>query len=93
MKCAVCAKPLAPKEGLVSNVNLEGKEPAEGEQPVVVCSDSCRSGFEKSLKMKGKPIVHMSRITGYMQIVENWNKGKQQEFFDRKRYSLAELKE
>jgi len=29
-----------------------------------------------------------SRIVGYMRPVSNWNKGKKQEFIDRKTYSL-----
>jgi len=29
-----------------------------------------------------------SRITGYFRPIENWNKGKQQEFKDRKTYGL-----
>lgn len=91
MKCYICGKTLGPKEGFMSNVNNQGKALQTNEEQVVVCSEACKEKFEKSLPMAGRPILHMSRITGYMQIVENWNKGKQQEFFDRRRYSPSEL--
>lgn len=90
MNCAVCNKPVAEKEGFLSNVNKQGLAVSDDE-PVVVCGEICRDAFEKGLPMAGKPIMHISRITGYYQVVENWNKGKQQEFFDRKRYSLDGL--
>ncbi|MFH1510913.1 MAG: anaerobic ribonucleoside-triphosphate reductase [Candidatus Woesearchaeota archaeon] len=91
MNCSVCSKPIGEKEGFVSNVNRQGVAVSDSEEPVVVCSESCGDVFQKSLPFNGKPVIHISRITGYYQVVENWNKGKQQEFFDRKRYSLSEL--
>ena len=90
MRCVICGKPLGLKEGFVSNVDMLGKALEPGKEPILVCSEECKKLFELSLPLKGRPIVHMSRITGYMQIVENWNKGKQQEFFDRKRYLISE---
>ena len=39
----------------------------------------------------GKPTEIYSRITGYYRPVQNWNKGKSQEFKDRKTYSFAGL--
>ena len=33
-------------------------------------------------------VQHLSRITGYLQSVEGWNKGKRQELKDRKRYDI-----
>ena len=33
-------------------------------------------------------VEHLSRITGYLQAVSGWNKGKQQELKDRKRYDI-----
>jgi hypothetical protein len=91
MSCHVCGKELGPKEGFMSNVDSSGREQSFGSMPVVVCSDSCRTAFERTLPQNGRPIIHISRITGYMQVVENWNKGKQQEFMDRKRYGEAEF--
>ncbi len=41
----------------------------------------------------GKPTEVYSRITGYYRPVQNWNKGKAQEFKDRKTYSFAGLGE
>ena len=39
----------------------------------------------------GKPTEVYSRITGYYRPVQNWNKGKAQEFKDRKTYSFQGL--
>lgn len=36
-------------------------------------------------KCKKEPEI-MSRIVGYMRPIQNWNKGKQQEYKDRKNY-------
>lgn len=90
MKCHICGKTLGKNEGFLSNVDEKGKA-LEGKNSVAVCSEKCKLAFEKTLPRGGRPIIHLSRITGYMQIVENWNKGKQQEFIDRKRYSVPEL--
>jgi hypothetical protein len=91
MKCHVCGKTLGKKEGFVSNINADGRAVSQDERPIAVCSDACKLEFEESLPMKGRPLIHLSRVTGYMQVVENWNKGKQQEFRDRVRYSLSEI--
>ena len=91
MKCYMCGKSMKEKEGFVSNVDTSGKALKPGEEPIAACGESCRAAFESTLHSHGKPLIHMSRVTGYIQIVENWNKGKQQEFFDRKRYSVADL--
>jgi hypothetical protein len=88
MNCSICNKTLKEDEGFISNVNKDCKELELDEEPVIVCGPACKFEFEKSLPMKGKPIMHLSRITGYYQVVENWNVGKQQEFYDRKRYVL-----
>jgi ribonucleoside-triphosphate reductase len=37
----------------------------------------------------GKATEVYSRIVGYFRPVANWNKGKQQEFVDRKTYEVA----
>jgi ribonucleoside-triphosphate reductase len=37
-------------------------------------------------------VQHLSRITGYLQSVEGWNRGKRQELKDRKRYGTRELR-
>ncbi len=39
----------------------------------------------------GKETEVYSRIVGYFRPVSNWNKGKQQEFADRKTYSLDKV--
>ena len=43
---------------------------------------------EKDPNMCGKEMEVYSRIVGYFRPVSNWNKGKQQEFADRKTYSM-----
>lgn len=43
-------------------------------------------------KCKSENVQHLSRITGYLQSVEGWNKGKRQELLDRKRYNTRELR-
>jgi ribonucleoside-triphosphate reductase len=40
-------------------------------------------------KACGKTTEVYSRIVGYFRPVSNWNKGKQQEFADRKTYEVA----
>lgn len=38
----------------------------------------------------GKKCEVYSRVVGYHNPVQNWNKGKQSEFFDRKEFSTEE---
>nr|MBC7245886.1 hypothetical protein [Chloroflexota bacterium] len=40
---------------------------------------------------KRVPCEVYSRIVGYLRPVQNWNKGKQQEFAERKTYVLPEI--
>lgn len=83
-KCKVCKRELERNKGFVSEITKE-----DGSKQIVsVCSQACRREFEKGYPHRGKPLVHMSRVTGYMQVVENWNPGKLQEFKDRKRYKI-----
>jgi hypothetical protein len=88
MICCECGKEVGDKEGFVGNVDRSGKVLSSDSEVLISCSEACCRSLERHLPMNGKPIMHMSRITGYMQVVENWNAGKQQEFLDRKRYSL-----
>jgi ribonucleoside-triphosphate reductase len=44
--------------------------------------------LDKCPKCKSENVQHLSRITGYLQSVEGWNRGKRQELLDRKRYSI-----
>ena len=86
--CFMCGKKLGPKEGFGSGVDKHCKAATSKEDEVVVCSKKCMKAFENRFSNRGKPIDHYSRVTGYMQRVSTWNKGKQQEFFDRKRYNI-----
>jgi len=45
---------------------------------------------EKKKEEKRIPCLVFSRVVGYMQPVNQWNKGKQQEFEDRQEYELPE---
>ena len=51
------------------------------------------SGEEDVCPYCGKPTEVYSRITGYYRPVQNWNKGKSQEFKDRRTYSFQGLGE
>ena len=87
-ECFMCGKKLSEKEGFSSGVDKDCKVPKTKDEEIIVCSEQCMKGFEEKIGHHGKPIDHYSRVTGYMQKVSGWNKGKQQEFFDRKRYSV-----
>ena len=43
------------------------------------------------VKIKAVPVEVYSRVVGYFRPVQNWNKGKQQEFSERKHISLHKL--
>lgn len=78
--CAVCESVLSEKDGLLSSTG------------VLVCSEECRDAFVESLPCRGEPqLTVYSRVTGYYTPVSAWNKGKKQEFLDRKRHSRMEL--
>ena len=58
---------------------------------MTVCTDEgyVASGLlNKCPKCKSENVQHLSRITGYLQSVEGWNRGKRQELIDRKRYNI-----
>ncbi|AAM03526.1 TPA: anaerobic ribonucleoside-triphosphate reductase [Methanosarcina acetivorans] len=48
--------------------------------------------LDKCPKCGSEHVQHLSRITGYLQSVEGWNRGKRQELKDRKRYGTRELR-
>lgn len=45
------------------------------------------------MREKKMPVEVYSRVVGYFRPVNQWNKGKQQEFNDRKEYAVENLKE
>ena len=47
---------------------------------------------KKKEKICGLPCEVYSRIVGYYRPVQNWNKGKEEEFKDRKVYGFSEKK-
>jgi anaerobic ribonucleoside-triphosphate reductase len=74
--CAICKNELLEKQGLISSTK------------VLVCSEECRDKFVDSLPGKGESLLTIySRVTGYITPVNSWNKGKRQEFLDRRHYS------
>lgn len=89
--CFICEKELQEKEGFISGVDENCKRTNDPEKMVVVCSEECKKAFANRFEHGGQPLHHYSRITGYMQRVGNWNKGKQQELKDRKRYSIGSV--
>ena len=77
--CSVCKKELEPKEGMVSSTGI------------IVCSDFCKERFLDGLPNRGESqLTVFSRVTGYYTPVSSWNKGKLQEYKDRKVYSMRE---
>ena len=49
----------------------------------------CNSCFEKNKELRDyQPCEVYSRVVGYLRPVQQWNEGKQQEFKDRKEYSV-----
>jgi len=62
---------------------------------MTVCTDEgyVSAGLlDKCPKCGSENVQHLSRITGYLQSVEGWNRGKRQELLDRKRYNTRELR-
>ena len=58
---------------------------------MTVCTDEgyvAPGLLNKCPKCRSENVQHLSRITGYLQSVEGWNRGKRQELLDRKRYSI-----
>ncbi len=43
------------------------------------------------VKVKAMPVEVYSRVVGYFRPVQNWNKGKQQEFSERKHIPVTKL--
>ena len=61
---------------------------------MTICLDEgyVASGLlDKCPKCGSENVDHLSRITGYLQPVSGWNKGKQQELKDRKHYNVREF--
>lgn len=82
LQCGVCGQEIT-GEYLQASVDKDLKPTEKG---VVVCSEACAREYEKRLPYQGKPLEHFSRITGYYQNIDGWNKGKKQELKDRRRY-------
>ncbi|HIH74156.1 MAG TPA: anaerobic ribonucleoside-triphosphate reductase [Methanosarcina sp.] len=62
---------------------------------MTVCTDEgyvATGLLDKCPKCGSEHVQHLSRITGYLQSVEGWNRGKRQELKDRKRYTSRELR-
>jgi len=49
--------------------------------------------MEEDLESKRTECEVYSRVVGYLRPVKQWNKGKQQEFSDRKMFKIMEKKE
>ncbi len=43
------------------------------------------------VRIKAMPVEVYSRVVGYFRPVQNWNKGKQQEFAERKHIPVTKL--
>ncbi|MCJ7761100.1 anaerobic ribonucleoside-triphosphate reductase [Candidatus Bathyarchaeota archaeon] len=51
------------------------------------------SGGAMMVAVKKMPVECYSRIVGYLRPIQNWNKGKLAEFYDRKTYSWGKAVE
>ena len=51
-------------------------------------TDELKKEEQKKDHVCGMPCECYSRVTGYYRPVSNWNKGKQEEFKDRKRFTI-----
>lgn len=49
-----------------------------------------KQAVKEKIETCGKKTEVYSRIVGYFRPVQNWNKGKQQEFSDRNTYKVEE---
>lgn len=47
---------------------------------------------EKLANVKGTECEVFSRVCGYLRPVQNWNKGKKEEFFTRKTFNVSSSK-
>ncbi|MBN3037209.1 MAG: hypothetical protein JW834_02065 [Candidatus Diapherotrites archaeon] len=52
---------------------------------VYACSEDCKAHALEKLPFEGRPLQSWSRITGYLQSIDGWNKGKLAELKDRYR--------
>ena len=83
--CHDCKKKIEVEDGEIKNGVSLVYETAEGKITVFKCA-SC---FEKNKELKDyQPCEVYSRVVGYLRPVQQWNEGKQQEFKDRKEYSV-----
>ena len=77
--CVICGKEVTERQGFVSNTGI------------VVCSELCKVRYCDTLPNRGEgQLVVYSRVTGYYTPVSSWNKGKQREHIQRKKYSVRE---
>ncbi|MEK7503651.1 MAG: anaerobic ribonucleoside-triphosphate reductase [Patescibacteria group bacterium] len=83
--CHDCQKEIAIQgEEIQNGVMLEYDN--KGEKIAVF---KCQSCFEQSQELKNyQPCEVYSRIVGYLRPVDQWNKGKQEEFKDRKNLEI-----
>jgi len=47
---------------------------------------------EEKQKIRRVPCEQWSRVVGYLRPVQNWNKGKRQEFKERQTYKVKQIK-
>ncbi len=50
-----------------------------------------KKSVSRRVKIKAVPVEVYSRVVGYFRPVQNWNKGKQQEFVERKHIPVQKL--
>jgi hypothetical protein len=89
MRCYDCNCELKIKKGnIIGGVGLKYKD---GDKMIDIIK--CNSCYEKSKALHNfKNCEVYSRVVGYLRPVQQWNKGKNQEYFERKNYDTTKNK-
>lgn len=83
--CHDCGREIKIKEKEIKNGFLLEYE--NGSEKIKVFK--CKNCFKESQELRNyQPCEVYSRVVGYLRPVQQWNLGKQQEFKQRKEYSL-----
>jgi anaerobic ribonucleoside-triphosphate reductase len=84
--CHDCKKKIEKEKKEIKNGMLLEYE-NQGEKILVF---KCKNCFKKNQELRNyQPCEVYSRIVGYLRPIQQWNKGKTQEFKERKEYKLS----
>ena len=86
--------------GCQKRIVIKGKQPINGkmltfnvgeETHVIFKCDDCFQKQPDSIKRNGQDCEVYSRVVGYYRPIQQWHKGKQEEYKERKNFSLSSL--